>query len=206
MSKKPSYELDFSFPKGWVQLPVLENKKAFSNDKKVEAWSMAQAQTMLGAGATQEQLEHRARELAALTYGARARNDMYGLAFYPSGSPGAVALLDVKHLIPDRQSETLTFDDLRELYAKHSADTVGDVDESQTELPSGPALRIHRKRAEGGDPTGQGTIMEGVTYAIRPPGMDDAIVMIMTWAALQFGDRLAMMADAIAKTIKVRPA
>jgi hypothetical protein len=48
MSSKPGYDLDFSFPPGWVQLPVLENKKSFSNDKKLQAWSAAQAQAMLG--------------------------------------------------------------------------------------------------------------------------------------------------------------
>jgi hypothetical protein len=140
-----------------------------------------------------------------LTYGARARNDTYGLAFYPASSAGPVALLDVKHLIPDRGSAALTFDDLRGLYGKPSADTIGKIDETQTELPSGPALRIRRKRVEAGDPTGQGTVMEGITYAIRPPGMADAIVMVMTWSALQFGDRLATMADAIAATFRLTP-
>ena len=45
--------------------------------------------------------------------------------------------------------------------------------------------------------------MEGVTWAIRPPGWNDAIVMIMTWIALPAGDRLAVMADDIAETVKV---
>ena len=206
MSKKAGYELDFSFPPGWIQLPVLDNKKAFSNDKNVEAWSVKQAQAMLGTGATQERLEHRARELATVTYGARARNAMYGLAFYTPSSPGPVALLDVKRLIPDRTYPDLTFEVLRELYAKPTADTVGNVDEEQVDLPSGPALRVHSKRVELGDPTGQGTVMEGVTHIIRPLETGDALVMVMTWAAVQASDRLAAMADAIADTVKITPA
>jgi hypothetical protein len=47
--------------------------------------------------------------------------------------------------------------------------------------------------------------MEGVTYAIRPPGTGDAIVMIMTWGALPLGDRLTAMAAAIAETLKITP-
>ena len=76
-------------------------------------------------------------------------------------------------------------------------------DAQQVDLPSGPALRVHRKRAQPADPTGQSVVSEGVTHAIRPPGIDDAIVMIMTWAALQLGDRLAKMADQIAATVKI---
>jgi hypothetical protein len=91
------------------------------------------------------------------------------------------------------------------LYAKPSADTIGDIEEKRVNLPSGPALRVQRKRAESGDPTGESFVMEGVTYAIRPPGIDDAIVMVMTWRALQLGDRLATMAEAIAKTVKLMP-
>ena len=45
--------------------------------------------------------------------------------------------------------------------------------------------------------------MAGVTYAIRPVGIDDAIVVTMTWAALQYGERLAAMADAIARSVRV---
>ena len=48
--------------------------------------------------------------------------------------------------------------------------------------------------------------MEGVTHAIRPPGFDGAVVATMTWTVLQLGDKLAEMADAIARTIRVTPA
>ena len=75
---------------------------------------------------------------------------------------------------------------------------MGDVEESQADLSGGPGPAGCRKRVEAGKPTGQGSVMEGLTWAIRPPGMEDAIVVIMTWTALQAGDRLAVMADVIA--------
>jgi hypothetical protein len=206
MSKDSGYKFKFSVPKGWVQLPVLDNRKAVQRDRKLDAWSAQQARKMLNEHAPEEQLTLLTRQLTSLTYGARARGAMYGLALYPPTVSHLVAILDVKRLVPDRQYSEITFDVLRDLYAKYSADTVGDINETQADLPSGPALRVHRKRVEAGDSAGQGTLMEGVTLAIRPPEMDDAIVMIMTWTDLQLGERLAEMADAIAKTIKVTPA
>jgi hypothetical protein len=185
MSTKRSYGIDFSFPPGWVQLPVLDNRKAVQRDRKLDAWSAQQARKMLNEP-PEEQLTLLTRQLTSLTYGARARGAMYGLALYPPTVSHLVAILDVKRLVPDRQYPEITFDVLRELYAKYSADTVGDINETQADLPSGPALRVHRKRVEAGDSAGQGTLMEGVTLAIRPPEMDDAI-MIMTWTDLQLG-------------------
>jgi hypothetical protein len=204
MSKDPGYELAFSVPPRWVRMPVLDNRKVLRHDRKVTAWSRQQAQAILGDGAPPGQLEQRATELAGLTYEARARGAMYGLALYAPPPDGLAAILDVKRLVPDRTYPELTFDVLRRLYAEPTADTLGDIEEKQVDLPSGPALRVHRKRAEPRDPTGQSLIIEGVTHAIVPPGIGHSIVMIMTWAALQLGGRLAEMADTIAATLEIK--
>jgi hypothetical protein len=163
---------------------------------------------MLGEAADRDQREQRTRQLASATYAARAREAMYGLVFYTMPTaPGPLAFLDVMRIIPDRRTyPELTFEVLHKIYAEPGADSLGGIDEQQVELPSGPALRVRRQRAEPGDPTGQSTVMEGVTYAIRPPGITDAIVVTMTWAALAYGDRLATMADAIAQSVQVTPA
>ncbi len=107
----------------------------------------------------------------------RAREAMYGLVFYTMPTaPGPLAFLDVMRIIPDRRTyPELTFEVLHKIYAEPGAGSLGGIDEQQVELPSGPALRVRRQRAEPGDPTGQSTVMEGVTYAIRPPGITDAI-------------------------------
>jgi len=203
MSRKTRYDLDFAVPRGWIQLPVLDSKNELRHDRKLQAWASTRAQQMLGTGAAPDQLDRRTQELANLTFEARARRSTYALALYPEPTAAPLALLDARHLIPDRTNPELTFDVLRDLYAEPDADTLGEVEERQADLPGGPALRVRRKRAVSGDPTGQSVVMEGVTWAIRPPGLDDAIVMIMTWTALQAGDRLAAMADTIAGTVKV---
>lgn len=105
----------------------------------------------------------------------------------------------------DRASRRADHRVLQELYAKRSAETVGDVEIEQTDLPSGPALRVRGKCIEQADEQGQGLLMEAVTCAILPPGLADAVVATMSWTALQLGDKLAEMPDAIARTIRVTP-
>jgi hypothetical protein len=206
MSKDPGYRLTFGFPKGWVQLPVLDSDKVLERDKALEAWAAGQARAMLGRDSDEERVRQRAAELTRLTVGSRGRHAMYGLAFYPPGAAGLLAILDAKRVVPDRTHPELTFYVLQELYTKRSAETVGDVEVEQADLPSGPALRVRSKHIEQADEQGQGLLMEAVTCAIRPPGLVDAVVLTMTWTALQLGDKLAAMADGIARTIRVTPA
>ena len=204
MSKHSDMRIGLSYPPGWVQLPVGTSKK-LEGDKDLALWADRTAREML-PGSLPEAASDRARQLVHLTLGCRARRDRSGLAFYPKDADGMVAMLDVKSYAPDRENPVVTLDLLEEIYAAHSVDTVGDIETARVELPSGPAVRVRGKRVEERDPTGQGTLMEGVTHAIRPPGFDGAVVAIMTWTAIQLGDRLAEMADAIAKTIRVTPA
>jgi hypothetical protein len=207
MSTRPSYKLAFSFPQGWIQLPVLDGRKVLERDKDLEKWSAEKARKMLGPDADAGQLQQRAAELTRLTIGSRARHALYGLAFYPPGASGLVAILDAKRVVPDREKyPQLTLEALAQVYAARTPETVGDIDVSQTALPSGPAVRVRSKQVEDPDADGQGTLIEVVTHAICPPGMGDSVVATMTWTALQLGDKLAAMADAIAKTIRVTPA
>jgi hypothetical protein len=205
MSKQPDFNIEFSYPKGWVQMPT-DSKKILERDRDLEKWAAETARAILGPDASPDMLEQRAGELTQLTKGSRARKAWYGLAFYPVGAPAFISLLDIKRVTPDRQYPELTLDLLQGMYAKYSADTVGDLEVSRTELPSGPAVRVRGKQIEGRDPAGQGALIEEVTHAIRPPGTGDAVVMQMSWTELRLGDKLAEMADAIAKTVRVTPA
>lgn len=197
-------KIGLSYPPGWVQLPVGTSKK-LGGDKQLEGWAEQTAHAML-PDAPAEEVQERTRQLVHLTVSCRARKDRSGLAFYPKWADGMVAMVDVKSYRPDRENPVITLDLLEEIYASASADTVGDVQAARVDLPSGPAIRVRSKRVEEHDPTGQGTIMEGVIHAIRPPGFDGAAILTMTWTALQLGDKLAEMADAIARTVRVTPA
>ena len=112
-------------------------------------------------------------------------------------------MLDLKVYRPDRENPVITLDVLEDIYATPTANTVGDVLRERVQLPSGPAIRVRATKLEEPDPTGHGTLLEGVTFAIRPPGFEGAIVASMSWTVLHLGDKLAEMADAIVRTIRV---
>ncbi|HEY6496016.1 MAG TPA: hypothetical protein VIZ43_22280 [Trebonia sp.] len=198
---KSDMKIALSYPPGWIQLPVGTSKK-LEGDRQLAAWADQTARKMLG-DADPNAVRERARQLVQLTVSCRARNDRSGLAFYPASADGMVAMLDVTTYTPDREDRVITMELLEEIYATPTADTLGDVLKSRVTLPSGPAVRVRASRVEEPDPTGHGVVMEGVTHAIRPPGFDGAVVATMTWTALQLGDKLAEMADAIARTIRV---
>jgi hypothetical protein len=198
MSKDPGWKLSMKYPAGWIQLPT-------GGHDKPDRWAGQKARETLGAQAPPERVKARAEDLAKTTYGARARNDWYGLVFYPPSASGIVALLDIKAYHPGREYRTMTLDVLEEVFGGPSADTVGDAVVDREQLPGGPAVRVRRIRAEAADPAGQSTLIEGVTHAIKPPGIDGAVEVTMTWTALQLGDKLAQMADAIARTIRITP-
>jgi hypothetical protein len=198
MSKDPGWKISMKYQKGWIQLPIARKIKP-------ESWAEKIAPETLGPEATPEQVTARSSDLVRITNAARARRDWHGLAFFPAFAHELVALLDIKAYQPGREYRTTTLDVLEEVFGGPSADTVGDAVVNREQLPGGPAVRVRRIRAEVADPAGQSTLIEGVTHAIKPPGIDGAVEVTMTWTALQLGDRLAEMADAIARTIRVTP-
>jgi len=204
MSANPGYDITFGFPEGWVQLPVTNSTKV-KHDKELERWAAGTAPRTLPGSVSTEQVARRARDLVELTVGCRLRKDWYGLLFYPQNAAGLVAALDIERYVPSRVYPQMNLEVLEGIFARESADTVGEIVSSRADLPSGPALRIRSKRVEDPDPTGQGTISEELAYAICPPTLTDALVVTMSWTALQLGDKLAEMADAIARTIRVTP-
>jgi hypothetical protein len=53
--------------------------------------------------------------------------------------------------------------------------------------------------------TGRQATGEEVTFAIRPPDFEDAVIASVSWTVLHLGDKLAEMADAMVRTIHVTP-
>jgi hypothetical protein len=201
MTSRPT--ISMAYPPGWVQLPVAASVK-IEHDADLEMWAKDKAAELLVPDGMPDTIAQRARELTQLTITCRARKDRYGFAFYPPGAGGLAAILDVEVLTPSRKHKQITFPLLEEIYASYTPQTVGDIEPSKTDLPSGPALRVRRKQIEEPDAQGQGPLTESVTYAITPLGFTDSVVMIMTWTSIGPGDELAAMADAIARTIRVR--
>jgi hypothetical protein len=196
-------DISIAYPPGWVQLPVTTSTK-IEHDPDLEIWAKEKAARLVAQDGMPDAIAQRARELTQLTITCRARKDRYGFAFYPPDAGGLAAILDVQVLTPSRKHKQITFPLLEENYASYTQQTVGDIESARPDLPSGPALRVRRKQIEEPDEQGQGPLTESVTYAIHPPGFTDGVVMIMTWTSIGAGDELAAMADAIARTIRVR--
>ena len=43
-----------------------------------------------------------------------------------------------------------------------------------------------------------------VTYAVRPPVIEDAVLLMVAWTEFKFSEALVNMADAMAQTLEVR--
>jgi hypothetical protein len=76
---------------------------------------------------------------------------------------------------------------------------------TETEVPTGPALRVHRYRKA--EPTKRrSSIVEEMDWIICPPGSTQAVMMITTWDEPLFSKAAIMIADDMAKNFRIEPA
>jgi len=208
------HPLRFSVPDAWTELPVLDDWTAYENDPVLVAWARRQAQAMLGADATADQVVDRAATLAALTYAARAQGVHYSLAFFAANPYEVAGTLNVRQVIPGRKGRPLSPGAVREAFGQPPADLPGkledvQVEETQAELPSGPALRIVRRETRRDAETGRVWHPETVVWTVWPPNASVAVVMVFLWSfsySPEFQEQLAQTAEAIASSVAVEPA
>ena len=208
------HPLRFSVPDAWTELPVLDNWTACENDTELVAWARRQARAMLGADATADQVVDRAATLAALTYAARTQGVHYSLAFFAANPYEVAGTLNVRQVIPGRKGRPLSPDAVREAFGQPPADLPGkledvQVEETETELPSGPALRIVRRETRSDAETGRVWHPETVVWTVWPPNVDVAVVLVFLWSfsySPEFQAQLAQTAETIASSVVVEPA
>jgi hypothetical protein len=83
--------------------------------------------------------------------------------------------------------------------------SVGETEISETEVPAGPALRVHRfRKMEPGKRRSR--IGEEVAWFICPPGSTQAVMMITRWAEPVFSKAAISIADEAAKNFRTEPA
>src|ERR1700759_5463946 len=208
------HPLRFSVPDAWTELPVLDNWTACENDTELVAWARRQARAMLGADATADQVVARAATLGALTYGARTQGVHYSLAFFTANPYEVAGTLNVRQVIPGRKGRPLSPDAVRQAFAQPPTDLPGtledaQVEETETELPSGPALRIVRRESRSDAETGRVWHPENVVWTVWPPNVHGAVVLVFQWSfsySPEFQDQLAPTAETIASSVAVEPA
>jgi hypothetical protein len=207
------HPLRFEVPEAWTQLPVLDNWTAIEHDTALVAWARRQARAMLGPDATARQVADRAMTLAKLTYAARVQGVHYSLAFFAANPYEVAGTLNVRQVIADRKGHRLSPGAVRKAFGQPPADLPGriedaQVEESRTDLPSGPALRIVRRETRRDDRTGQEWHPETVVWTVWPPGVGDAVVMVFLWSfnySPEFREQLAQLAEGVAGSLAMEP-
>ncbi len=207
------HPLRFSVPEAWIQLPVLDNWTAHENDPALVGWARRQARAMLGPDATAQEAAGRAATLAALTYAARKQGVHYSVTFFAKDPYEVAGTLNVRQVIAGRKGQRLTPGAVRRAFGQPPLDLPGQiedaqVEETQADLPSGPALRIVRREIRRDDQTGQVWHPETVVWTVWPPGVGDAVVMVFLWSfrySAEFQDQLSQLAEGVAASVEMKP-
>ena len=177
-----------------------------ASDKPLKELGREAALNILGLGTPEDRMEKFARVIRDGTKDYRDRGvKMGGLIFFPDYDRlPPIANVDVfgyHSKDPDKPS-SLEF--YRELYGKPTTRSVGPVEVTDIQLPAGPAIRFHRRYwpKQSLDPIAHQ--WEDVTYAVRPPQIQSAVVLKVSWVEFKFSEALINAADAIAKTLAIK--
>jgi hypothetical protein len=199
-TRKLGWRPDLLVPKTTVWLPLVDYRPLDTVGKE-------HADRLLGPDAPKKQRRALAEVIRGGTLDSRHRGANLGaLIFFPDLTRiPPVANLDVFCFYPKPPNDPLTLDYYRRIYGTPEGDTIGEIEVSEVDLPPGPAVRIHRHRAQEPDHLGQSIEREDVIYAVRPPQIPDAVVLVVSWVELALGPALIKTADAVAKTLAIKP-
>jgi hypothetical protein len=197
-----NWEPRLKIPKTTFMLPV-------GSERPLDELGREAAVKVYGSHAPEEQLKAFARIIHDGTKDCKRRGvKMGGLIFFPDFNRlPPVANVDVFGYYSSQGRETpSSLEFYREHFGSPDKDTVGPVEVSDTQLPAGPAIRIHRRFWPKPVPRWS-TIShqwEEVMYAVRPPQINDAVLLTVSWVEFTFSDALIKSADAIAQTLEIK--
>jgi hypothetical protein len=162
------------------------------------------APKVLGSDAPAAQLKMMERVIHDGTSDAKQRGCIRsGLLFWPDLTRfPPVANIDVLAYHPPDPDEPLTLDHYREVYGTPDSQTIGPIDTTEVELLAGPALRFHRAWARK-KRFSTSTLREDITYAIRPPEIEESVVLVVSWVEPQLTPAMIKIADKIAQTLEI---
>jgi hypothetical protein len=196
------WEPKLKVPKTTFMLPVARDQRS------LDELGREAAVTVYGSHAPEDQLRAFARFIHDGTSDCRQRGvQMGGLIFFPDFSRlPPVAGVDVFGYYSSKGPGTpSSLEFYREHFGTPDKDTVGPVEVSDLRLPAGPAIRFHRRfrPRQGSWWDTASPQCEEVMYAVRPPQINDAVVLTVSWVEFKFSEALIKSADAIAQTLEV---
>jgi hypothetical protein len=137
----------------------------------------------------------------------RRRGVPTALALVPDEIATVAAVAELRTYTPDPADPSAgTIEWLSSNLAADQKPAVGEAASEVVELPAGPAVRLRGIYAEMRDQEGSGVLVERVMHAVRPPQIDDLLLLSTTWAMIAIGDELADRADELARTLSVESA
>jgi len=171
------------------------------------AWCRSKASDLLGADADRKQVSKLTQCLE--DYATYLRNKdlptTAALFFYPDFTripPRAYAEIFV--VGPDPEIGPMTLARARELCGPDER-SFGEIEMTEVEAPTGPALRVHRYRKA--DPRKRRTsVIEELDWVICPPDSTQAVMMITTWGEPAFSKAAITIADDMAKNFRIESA
>jgi hypothetical protein len=171
------------------------------------AWCRQKAAELLGPQARAKQVTRLADCLEEYAEYFSSRDlTTAAVFFYPDYTRIPPRAMSEVYLVgPDATTGlTMTLARAREIYApdEHS---FGETEMIETEVPAGPALRVHRFRKS--DPIQRRShIIEEVAWVICPPDSRRAVMMITAWGESAFSKPATTIADDMAQNFRTEPA
>jgi hypothetical protein len=129
------------------------------------------------------------------------------LALVPDEIATVAALAELHTYAMDANDPSAgTIEWLSSNLAVNQKPAVGEATSEAIELPAGPAVRLRGIYTDPRDQEGSSVLVERVMHAVRPPQIEDLLLLSTTWAMLALGDELAARADELARTLSVQQA
>jgi hypothetical protein len=171
-----------------------------------DPWCQTKAAELLRPDADPKQVSKLARCLAE--YAAHFRSKRLpttaALFFWPDFTripPRAMAKV---YLVgEDPVTGPMTLSRAREIYGPDEL-SFGETEMTETEVPAGPALRVHRFRKA--EPRKRRTaIIEELAWVICPPGYTQAVMMSTKWGEPMFSKAGISITDDMARNFRIEP-
>lgn len=183
----------------WVQLP--------RDSHPADGWAQDAANRLLPPDTPLDLRADLAKQLGFWLSDCQRRDSATALALVPERLATVAALAELHTYRMDENDPSAgTTEWLNGNLALDQKPAVGAATPEVIELQAGPAVRLRGIYANQQDQEGSGMLVERIMHAVRPPQIDDLLLLSTSWAMLAYGDELASHADELARTLRVEPA
>jgi hypothetical protein len=192
------YNVSLPLPPGWIELSPAEGPAR-------EAWALQAARAIAGAEPPLEVVALLAAQLSDLAEDSRGRSPLLAAALVPAPLGPVAVVAEAWQLLPD-SGVPLTIEGLVEQQRRESADTVLEPDIAAVDLPSGPAVRVHRILHGQRELSLRREVVEELTFLVLPPSTPkEGLVLTASWLDVSAGEDFLQAVDDLVSGLHVDP-